>query len=81
LPALACSRHAAIRPSWATFSNRCFASKAIRGWLLTTDEQHCEIVAAYFRRARGWDERRVELRTPPSTDGDPLYAVWARRSE
>jgi SAM-dependent methyltransferase len=64
-----------------TFSNRCFPEKAIRGWLLTTDEQHCEIVAAYFRRAGGWDDPLVELRTPPSADGDPLYAVWARRSE
>jgi SAM-dependent methyltransferase len=61
-----------------TFSNRCFPEKAIRGWLLTTDEQHCEIVAAYFRRAGGWDDPFVQLRTPPSADGDPLYAVWAR---
>jgi SAM-dependent methyltransferase len=64
-----------------TFSNRVFPEKAIRGWLLTTDEQHCEIVAAYFRRAGGWDDPSVELRTPPSANGDPLYAVWARRSE
>jgi SAM-dependent methyltransferase len=61
-----------------TFSNRCFPEKAIRGWLLTTDEQHCEIVAEYFRRAGGWDDPLVQLRTPPSADGDPLYAVWAR---
>ena len=39
-----------------TFSNRCFPTKAIRGWLEATDEQHCEIVADYFRLAGGWDE-------------------------
>ena len=43
-------------PFVATFSNRCFPTKAIRGWLLTTDEQHCEIVTEYFRRAGGWDD-------------------------
>ena len=60
-----------------TFSNRCFPTKAIRGWLATTDEQHCEIVGRYFRLAGGWDEPVAELRTPPAEPGDPLYAVWA----
>jgi hypothetical protein len=27
-----------------TFSNRCFPTKAIRGWLATDDRQHCAIV-------------------------------------
>jgi SAM-dependent methyltransferase len=34
-----------------TFSNRCFPTKAVRGWLEATDEQRCGIVAAYFRAA------------------------------
>ncbi len=58
-----------------TFSNRCFPTKAIRGWLTTTDEQHCEIVAEYFRRAGGWDEPVAERRTALDHLGDPLYAV------
>jgi hypothetical protein len=62
-----------------TFSNRCFPTKAIRGWLATNDEQHCEIVAAYFRRAGGWGEAVVEKRTPDDHRGDPLYAVHAVR--
>jgi SAM-dependent methyltransferase len=40
-----------LRPSGrflVTFSNRCFPTKAIRGWLDTDDEQHVQIVAAYF---------------------------------
>ena len=28
-----------------TFSNRCFPTKAIRGWLATDDRGHCDIVA------------------------------------
>ena len=77
-----------LRPGGAfvcTFSNRCFPTKAIRGWLASTDEQHCEIVAAYFRLARNgvgtaaFGEPQIERRTPAGRPGDPLYAVWARR--
>lgn len=63
-----------------TFSNRCFPTRVIRGWLATTDEQHCSIVAAYFRLAHGFGEPAVARRTPPSHRGDPLFAVWAHRS-
>ena len=62
-----------------TFSNRCFPTKAIRGWLATSDEEHCAIVAEYFRRGVGWDEAVIERRTPVDHRGDPLYAVWATR--
>jgi SAM-dependent methyltransferase len=65
-------------PFVCTFSNRCFPTKAIRGWLANDDEAHCDIVAAYFRRAGGFDEPMVQLRTPLADRGDPLYAVWAR---
>jgi SAM-dependent methyltransferase len=62
-----------------TFSNRCFPTKAIRGWLVTSDAEHRAIVAEYFRRARGFDEPIVERRTPLDGAGDPLFAVWSRR--
>lgn len=62
-----------------TFSNRCFPTKAIHGWLASSETGRCEIVATYFRQAGGWEVPVVELRTPPGTSGDPLYAVWARR--
>jgi SAM-dependent methyltransferase len=62
-----------------TFSNRCFPSKAIRGWLYATDERRAEIVASYFRLAEGWGEPTVDRRTPPLHRGDPLFAVWAYR--
>jgi hypothetical protein len=63
-----------------TFSNRCFPTKAIRGWLQTSDEEHCAIVATYFRLAGGWTAPEVEQRTPKLHRGDPLYAVWANRN-
>jgi SAM-dependent methyltransferase len=66
-------------PFACTFSNRCFPTKAIRGWLASTDEQHCDIVAHYFRLAGVFDEPVAERRTPSTHRGDPLFAVWARR--
>ena len=60
-----------------TFSNRCFPTKAIRGWLYSSDAEHGEIVAEYFRRAGGFDEPVIERRTPAAHFGDPLWAVWA----
>ena len=66
-------------PFVCTFSNRCFPTKAIRGWLGTDDQTHVAIVRAYFERSGGWGEVRAELRTPPGHRGDPLFAVWASR--
>lgn len=67
-------------PFVCTFSNRCFPTKAIRGWLQSSDEQHREIVSEYFRRADGWDAPVAHRRTPPNHRGDPLFGVWAYRS-
>ncbi len=66
-------------PFVCTFSDRCFPTKAIRGWLSTNDEGHCAIVSAYFELTDGFDEPTVQLRNP-GEPGDPLYAVWARSS-
>ncbi|HEY2812643.1 MAG TPA: methyltransferase domain-containing protein [Acidimicrobiales bacterium] len=63
-----------------TYSNRCFPTKAIRGWLYSSDEEHGHIVSSYFRAAGGWDEPVVQRRTPLAHRGDPLFAVWARRA-
>jgi SAM-dependent methyltransferase len=66
-------------PFVTTFSNRCFPSKAIRGWLASSDEQHCAIVARYFALADRYTEPTIERRTAAAHRGDPLFAVWARR--
>ncbi|MBM3692377.1 MAG: methyltransferase domain-containing protein [Actinobacteria bacterium] len=67
-------------PFVCTFSNRCFPTKAIRGWLATDDDGHLAIVAAYFRLASGFTEPVALQVTPPGHRGDPLFAVWARRA-
>lgn len=61
-----------------TFSNRCFPTKAIRGWLAGDDRAHVAIVRRYFELTDGFDEPVAQLRTPDGP-GDPLFAVWARR--
>ncbi len=45
-----------LRPGGAlaiTYSNRCFPTKAVRGWLSAPEEQRPGIVAAYHRLAGG----------------------------
>src|SRR5271155_5216864 len=42
-------------PFVCTFSNRCFPTKAITGWLSASDDDHCSIVAGYFRTSDDWD--------------------------
>jgi SAM-dependent methyltransferase len=71
-----------------TFSNRCFPTKAIRGWLLGDDRAHAALVNEYFRRSvlgpasgepqPAWQEPVVEHRNP-GAGSDPLFAVWALR--
>ncbi len=60
-----------------TFSNRCFPTKVIRGWLAMDEEQRCQAVSRYFQLAGCFDETRSKLCTQPRAFGDPLYAVWA----
>ncbi len=61
-----------------TFSNRCFPTKAVRGWLATDDAGRVRIVSAYFALSGGFGEVHAQRRTS-SAWGDPLYAVWAAR--
>ena len=66
-------------PFVCTFSNRCFPTKAIRGWLGTDDRTHVAIVGEYFLRSQAFGDVHAELRTPRDGAGDPLFAVWANR--
>jgi ubiquinone/menaquinone biosynthesis C-methylase UbiE len=61
-----------------TFSNRCFPTKAIGGWLSTGDGGRAAIVRRYFELTEGFDAPLVQQRAT-SRFGDPLFAVWARR--
>ena len=72
-----------LRPggvSVCTFSNRCFPTKAVRGWLSAPEEQRPSIVADYHRLAGGFDEPVTEQRLAATWRHDPLWAVWAHRS-
>ena len=60
-----------------TFSNRCFPTKVIRGWLAMDEAQRCVAVTRYFQLAGCYEEPHSKLCTPPNAFGDPLYAVWA----
>lgn len=71
-----------LRPGslWVhTFSNRCFPTKAIRGWLSIDDQQHMALVETYFNLSGNWEDVSASTIIPPGTGGDPLYAVSAKR--
>jgi SAM-dependent methyltransferase len=59
-----------------TFSNRCFPSKAIRGWLANDDRGRMAIVQAYFDQSGAFEPPTAQHRNL-GMRGDPLYAVWA----
>ena len=61
-----------------TFSNRCFPSKAIRGWLEADDRGRCAIVAAYFALTADFETPEVR-HCNVGEGGDPLFAVWAKK--
>ncbi len=65
-------------PFVCTFSNRCFPTKAIRGWLASSEAGRGGIVRAYLDATGAFGEVRAQLRNPGGR-GDPLYAVWAHR--
>jgi SAM-dependent methyltransferase len=64
-------------PVVCTFSNRCFPTKVIRGWLLIDEPTRCRVVAEYMRLA-GLVDPAISLRTHNDGMGDPLYAVIAK---
>jgi len=66
-------------PFLVTFSNRCFPTKAVRGWQERDDAGHVELVREYFAASGGW--RGLECDGRVSRGGDPLYAVWAFKGE
>lgn len=63
-----------------TFSNRCFPTKAVRGWLTASEAARPAIVTHYLALAGGFGEPHVEQRLRAGRRHDPLWAVWAARS-
>ena len=68
----------------ATFSNRCFPTKAVQPWLETDDDGRMDLVAGYLREAGGFDASVTQVRRAGKrswlSQEDPLYAVWAARA-
>lgn len=61
------------------FSNRCFPTKAIKGWLANDDMGRLAIVRAYFEQSGAFDQPTM-AHCNPGAAGDPLYAAWATRA-
>lgn len=65
-------------PFIVTFSNRCFPTKAVRIWSALDDQEHTQLVAAYFRQSGPWADLHFEDRSgSPRGLGDPLFGVYA----
>lgn len=60
-----------------TFGNRCFPSKAVRGWLAADEDGRTSIVRAYLEQA-GFETVTTALRTERRVGQDPLHGAWAR---
>lgn len=70
-------------PLVITYSNRCFATKAIACWRLLDDVGHLRLIGRYLAEAGNWGNIACcspdqHCRRAPG--GDPLYAVIARRA-
>ena len=63
-----------------TWSNRCFPTKAIRGWLMAGEDDRIHIVRSYFERSQRFGDVVTDRRIEPSRFGDPLDAAWAVRT-
>lgn len=61
------------------FSNRCFPTKVVARWLQIDEEERCDMVGQYFHSSHFTDVEAVTV-LEPSSQGDPLYVVRARRS-
>jgi SAM-dependent methyltransferase len=63
-------------PFVCTFSNRCFPTKVIAGWMSVPQEHRPEIVATYFKLSPGWAAPQI-IQWPNPSGQDPLWAVWS----
>jgi len=68
-------------PFAVIFSNRMFPTKAVAIWRALNDQQHSELVAAYFHHASNFVDLATQNRTPFGlTYNDPVYIVMARKA-
>jgi len=65
-------------PFIVTFSNRCFPTKAVALWQMTSDRDHAQVVGLYMRLSGAFAEPEAFDLSPAPGRSDPLYAVMAR---
>jgi SAM-dependent methyltransferase len=65
-------------PFYVAISNRCFPSKATKIWLTTNDQQHIQLVGAYFQASGVFSEIQAEDHSPEVYRGEPLFVIWGR---
>ncbi|MDA1324000.1 MAG: class I SAM-dependent methyltransferase [Proteobacteria bacterium] len=63
----------------ASFSNRCFPTKAVAIWRAMDDRDHARLVEYYFVESGGFEEPELTNLSPNAGESDPLYVVSARR--
>lgn len=64
-------------PFIVSFSNRMLPTKAILAWRASDDAAHLRLVRSYFGLTDAFGPVQHRCYTPD--DGDPLYAVWAKK--
>ncbi len=68
-------------PFIVTFSNRCFPTKAVAIWRMTSDEDHARVVAAYMGQSGVFEEVTAYDLSPAPGRSDPMFAVLGRAME
>jgi SAM-dependent methyltransferase len=67
-------------PFVVVFSNRMFPTKAVAIWRMLNDQQHADLIAAYFQQAGNFVEVAARDYTPAALAyTDPVYVVMARK--
>ncbi|CAL5339142.1 unnamed protein product [Camellia sinensis] len=62
-----------------SLSNRCFWTKAISIWTITTDAGHVLIVGSYFHYAGGFEPAQAVDLSPNPGRSDPMYIVYSKK--
>ena len=62
-----------------SFSNRMFASKAILGWRMSSDKDHCYLVSQYFKKTGNFAEFKILKLVKENVFYDPLFVVIGKK--
>ena len=64
-----------------SFSNRMFATKAVRVWRASSDRARIDLVGTYMEAAENFEDIQGTFLNPKaSPPGDPMFAVYGRKA-